>query len=217
MVKCVCVVWLMLVSAASAGTSWIELVPETPGPYAPGVSVDVDVLLHNMEGQEIRIRLISLDFVATDARLGLPEYFEFEWGPCCSHIWKYYNQFQGMPKVDLVYNSPRPGWMMFDIADGESWLVGMLAVGLPDDPGTYVLDAMNGAAPDIHAGARVDYGFEPRIILHAVNGNLTGGQLAMTVVPEPVTMVLIMVGGFGWVACRSRRACPKRWACQQSP
>ena len=66
--RCACLALLALAIPAQAGTSWIELVPDTPGPYQPGSSVDVDVHFHNMVGHEIQIRLLTLDFSATDSR-----------------------------------------------------------------------------------------------------------------------------------------------------
>ena len=67
-----CIALLLATATAHAGTSWIELVPESSGPYQPGSFLDVDVVFHNMEGQTIQVRLVTLDFSVTDAALSLP-------------------------------------------------------------------------------------------------------------------------------------------------
>jgi len=202
MVTRVCLVWLMLASVASAGTSFIELVPETPGPYAPGASVDVDVVFHNMEGEVITPRLLTLDFSATDPMLALPDTFHFQLVPPLIGDLAY-TRFEDMPKVDIVLslNCEFPGMCLW-IPDGDSFLMGTLSVGVPNDPGTYLLDSANRDNPNTYRGARVDYGYREPTILHYLNGNLTGGQLAMTVVPEPVAAMLLALGALALAARR---------------
>ena len=74
-------------------------------------------------------------------------------------------------------------------------LPSFVLVGLPDAGGIYLLDAMNPTAGDINTGARVDYDFLNPTILHALNGNLAGGQVGLTVIPEPATLGLLLLGG----------------------
>ena len=110
---------LSIASVASAGGTWIELSPQTPGPYsdAPGTSVDVDVILHNMEGQTLEPRLVTFDFSATDGSLSLPGTFVFDLSSLVSD--GLYSRFEEMPKVDIVYSSGSviPGFIL-SIPDG---------------------------------------------------------------------------------------------------
>jgi len=168
-------------TAAAATLTSFSLVPHTPGPYAPGSSVDVDVVLTNLEGQAIQPRLITLDFSATDPALILPAVFEFQLVPPLVSD-AMYARFQDMPKVDIVYFglSPVPGFIL-DIPDAGSLTVGTMTVVLPSVPGTYSLDATNPSAPDLNTGARLDYGFDSRTTLHTTLGNLEGVPLILVV------------------------------------
>ena len=66
------------IASVANGQTWIELAPQTPGPYAPSASVDVDVILHNMEGIDLEPRLLTLDWSNSDAALTLPGTFHFQ-------------------------------------------------------------------------------------------------------------------------------------------
>jgi len=194
-------VLLVLASELQAGTSWIELIPDTPGPYDPGASVSVDVLFHNREGEGFSPRLMTLDFSATDPSLSLPALFQFRFDPPVAEY--LYTQFEMMPKVDIVLSAfPENPLLYIHVQDGDSYLLGTFVVGMPDHPGIYVLDAMNRDALDTDTGARIDYGFDERVILHWLNGNLTGGQLVMTVVPEPGMLTLLAFGALALAALR---------------
>ena len=57
MVLCLCS------TAHAGGTSFLELRPNTPGPYTLGATVDVDIVFHNREGQGIDFRLLQVDVI----------------------------------------------------------------------------------------------------------------------------------------------------------
>lgn len=158
----------------------VQLIPQTPGPYAPGSTVDVDVMFENHQGQDINLRLETLDFSATDPALGLPPMFHFYTGDLITDA--SYGRFETMPKVDIVYVgiSPIPGYIIH-IPNASSRLVGTLTVTLPAVAGEYLLDAMNTAAPDTNTGALFSFGFDPRTDLHFTNGNLYGDPLTLSV------------------------------------
>ena len=183
------------VAPAANGQTWIELAPQTPGPYAPGASADVDVILHNMEGHAIQPRLMSLDWSHSDAALNLPSVFHFQLVPPLFSD-AIYSRFEAMPKVDIIYagTSPMLGFIL-DIPHGSSHTLGTIHVGLPDAWGTYLLDALNPTAGDTYTGARVDYGFAAPTTLHSLHQNLEGGLVGLTVIPEPGTVGLLVSGG----------------------
>jgi len=47
---------VLMLAAAARGGMVLELVPDRPGPYQPASSVDVEVFLHNNEGETIQPR-----------------------------------------------------------------------------------------------------------------------------------------------------------------
>ena len=174
---------IALFSATTASAqviSMLDLVPQTPGPYGPAETVEVDIFFVNNEGEDIELRLITLDFSRTTSALGLPETFTFD---ASTLVGDYlYTRFEIMPKVDIVYTSPAPlEGFIITVADGQAYFVGTIEVITPMRSGSYLLDAINSAAPDINFGARLTYGFEGRTDLHYLNTSLTGGVVAIVV------------------------------------
>jgi len=202
-VSCLCA------ASTQAGVTSIELVPQTRGLAPDAGPVEVDVVLHNQEGQAIQPRLITLDFSATDPTLMLPDTFHFQLAPPLLGDFLY-TRFETMPKVDIVYSStvPQPGFIL-GIPDGGSLLLGTISVQLSYPYGTFTLDAINAGAPDMNSGARIDYGFDYRVTLHTLNQNLAGGTVDLyCCIPEPATIALFAVGAMGLMAGRSRGS---RW------
>ncbi len=167
--------------AGSSVLTSIGLVPHTPGPYALGSSVDVDVVVTNHEGQAIQPRLIQFDFSATDPALSLPPTFNFQLVPPLATDGQY-ARFETMPIATVVYTglSPAPG-LILDIPDGGSIVLGTITVGLPAVAGSFFLDATNPNTPNLNFGARLDYGFDVRTTLHTLNLNLFGDPLELVV------------------------------------
>jgi len=191
----------------------IELVPQSVGPYNPGQVVPVDIFFVNNEGVDLvasnpdtaGIRQETLDFSATDPALGLPatfmsaqnSYSGFDLSSLVSS--GLYGQFPAtldLPKIDATYSgtSAIPGFIL-EVNNGDSLHMGTIDVTMPGAPGTYTLDAINAATPDLNTGAYIAYGFTSRIVLSPFNDNLGGGTLDMTVVPEPATLALLGIGG----------------------
>lgn len=67
---------------------------------------------------------------------------------------------------------------------GEHVRIGELVVTLPAVAGSYVLDLMNADESDTALGARIDFGFEPRVTWLAYTGELIGGVAMLAVVDE---------------------------------
>lgn len=195
---------LGLASAAYAGdtNSMINLVPQTPGPYAQGQVVPVDVFFVNNEGVDLvasssatgGIRQETLDFSATDPALGLPSTFAFDVSSLLIDV--SYLHLENLPKVDLTYTATSANAAtILQVNDGASLHMGTIDVTMPNADGTYTLDAINAAAPDLNTGAYIAYGFDQRIQLAPSLGNLGGGTVDLTVVPEPATLALLGIGG----------------------
>lgn len=199
---------LLLAGVASAGArlDLRPIPPVPPGGYAPGTLVQVDVWAvdtGNFQG-DILFRGWFLDFADSspalrypgpDSSLGTSDDNEFQW----------YHPF-GIAAVfpDLPYTSwvmpilPNPIWSILLPDEGETWL-GKLQVVVPDEPGPYLLDARNADDPNINfAGARADFGFggpnDPVTTWLAFAGDITGGTLELPVVPEPGTLMMLLVG-----------------------
>jgi len=180
-------------------TSGFTLVPHTPGPYPLGSTVDVDVVFTNREGQAIQVRLMRLDFFASDAALTLPGTFRFQLVPPLDSD-AAYARFGGMSiaLVEIVYTGTEPvAGLILDIPDGGSLTVGTLTVGLPLTEGSYFLDVMHATSSGTTRGAQVDYGFAPHTTLHTVYGNLFGDPLELVVTH----------------ACQTDADCDDGWAC----
>lgn len=225
----VCAV-LGFVSAAHAGVA-ITLLPEPNSPtYNPGQVVNVDVLGQLTAGSPatIRVRLMQFDLGASDAALGINTvehhpladigavpFWDFSGSTTCANDeascgTNYF--IDGSIAADDILNITYTGLtssgsFMITLNQTTPKQVGELNITLPTAPGTYVLDVLNSAETDDNFGGEVRHGFgttaDPgSVIMRAEAGEVTGGRLSFTVVPEPATLALLGLGG---VAAALRR------------
>jgi len=197
-----------MASVANAGGTFLELVPATPGPYAGGDSVNVDIVFHNGEGQDIGLRLAQLDFAASDPALDIAD---FSIDLSTASFGALYAPFDtdfssGSTVANATYTglSSIPG-LILSVPDGGTLSLGMASVTLPAADGTYNLDVVNPSAPDNNSGARFDYGFTSRVTLFPVAGDPLPLQVGAPV-PEPATLALLGIGGIAVLRRRRKNA-----------
>jgi hypothetical protein len=200
-------------------------VPASLGPF------NVDIFLaQDPAGSREGLRLVRFDMSDTNPAITLPTQITFRYTGITSVPRSIaHAQFLDLPRVDTVYqptnypnlNANDPDFTDPDIdlypwnlnmmvlpASGNYRVASLVGVRLPAVPGVYLLDVMNSdSVGDVNLGAQVTYGFgidpsDPRLDLRANEGNLSGGQLSFTVIPEPATLILLGLGG---VAAAMRR------------
>lgn len=180
-----------------------------PGGYEPGTQVHVDVFMvdtGNFQG-DIAFRGVFLDFADSspeltypgpDGSFGTPDDNDYFW----INPFEIGAVFPSLPRTSWVYPlSPLPLFMIV-LPDNGSVQLGDINVVLPQSSGTYVLDVLNADDPSPQKGAEADFGFgspnDPVTIWRAFNGDFADGTLALSVVPEPGTFLLMLVLAAGW-------------------
>jgi len=180
------------------GTIAVDVVPGQPGPYFGGEQFTVDVWLTSSSRYELLLGFVRFDFINTHGALTLGQEFTFDF----SELADLTNQYHGVS--DLPYP-----WTIMDDACfcPGSYLpllpdtplrIGYFDVGLPIEPGTYLLDVFDTVFPDPAFSAEIISaslpGVAPGFTYSAVNGLLVGGVTNLVVVPEPVTLPLLAIG-----------------------
>lgn len=201
-------VCLAIATTAQAGvTLGIELLPEHPAPYSPGESLDVEVRLSQIGGQEEVVRLVTFDFSASNPGIELDawEWDYSEGQPVCTIVPEVcgggWVEFGVLPEVNTTFAgaSPDPNLSIF-LPVGGSILLGTLGITLPSELGVGVtLEALNLPNDNPGDGARVDVGVDPPMTIREFEGG------SFTFIPEPATLTLLVIGAAAAAARRTRR------------
>jgi hypothetical protein len=205
----------VLVFLPPAHGAWVdlELTADVPGPYMGGetLTVDFNVFDTGIAGffdppvDECYLRGAFLDFSQSHAALTFDPEFAFD----LPMEGVYYATFPAMPYPSTAYASatPNPAFQA-TLPAGGSMHLGSIGVTLPTAAGTYFIDAVtpdpDGAGGPDNWGGRLNFG-HPDVLWFRWPEYVSGGTLALEVVPEPATLALLAMGGLAVLRRRSRR------------
>ena len=208
-----CVV-LGVASVANAGAV-LDIVAEPSanpalpaGVYDEGEMVNFAVGISQDTGSVIQARLLSIAFQNTDIDLTLVgDAFAWDFSTLASNA--LYSQFLDYPVPNVTYTSTSPvAGFILEIPADATLLLGGGTVMMPSGPGalgnTYFLDALNPGEANPNLTARLDFDFDNPTTWTGFSGDITGGRVGLTVIPEPATLALLALGGVA--ALRRRRA-----------
>lgn len=186
---------VFFLSASSASVSHaavsLSLVPQAPGPYLPGQSLDVDVFLLNEGEGRMDMRLLQMDFALTDPAIDVHS-VEFDFSSIINNYG--YGDFNSGTVHNRTFIAiPEPWIPTLSYTDGPNHL-SVVRLSLPDEPRDYVLDLLNPLAPDNNTGALFQWDWAPTQSAWSGDGTLTGGRMTLAVIPEPATLLLLVVG-----------------------
>lgn len=201
---------LLLPATVHAGAS-IELIPEQSGPYFGGETVEVGVFATS--DLDHRLRVLQLDFSASNSALLLGDRFAFDYRGSDGVVVSmqiYYELSELHDEDGAVVAATYPldvdlgPNFLIDLVPGVQVHLGDLDVTLPGAAGVYTLDAMNASEPDPAVGAMFEYDFDTPTTWRAYSGELTGGTYDFVIVPEPASCLLLSAAAF---ALRRRGKC----------
>lgn len=189
---------LSAVASNCFGSAVIELTaPFTQGPI--GTTIPISVwLTDNSDDVGHYLRLMQLDFSQSELP---PEGFQFHYatelcqnfGLCGLEYVE--NGIDGdLPSSTFEGTEEDTALQVLLPADGAI-LIGTFEVTIPG-PNDFLVDVLNASAPDNDSGARIDFGFgngDPYTIWSAANGQLTGGLITVSEVPEPASALLLLL------------------------
>jgi len=207
----------------AVGQVVVELIPDSPGPYAGGQAITVDVWLHGSLSltEEARLDLIQFDFTQTNMNLSLAPTFFFDYSSAPGTF-----GYQEHPEL-LVPWTINPlecvcPELFLPLPPGGVLHIGSLGVRLPTTPGVYRMDALNAghATPEVGiAGAIIYFHLSNPPQLTAFGGQITGGVFDFIIPPPIPTMsgaallvFAVFLGCAGsWIAVRRLQRGPQHF------
>jgi len=174
----------------------VDLVPNNPGPYFGGEQVTVDVWLNSSSTFELLLRRIQFDFSDTQPGLQPEETFSFDFSSLPG-LNLYESNFNlPVPWTDMLAQCECPGSFLH-LLPNTPFHVGEIDVLLPPNEGLFVFDLLNATFPDPAFGGEIITALQPKFPpfeYTVLNDRLVGGITTFTIVPEPGTLSLLVVG-----------------------
>lgn len=193
-------------------------------PASLNFNVDVMAQLDSNNPESVVFVLMRFDVADTDPALGLqgaPTHPQSKIGPisfwdlsatancqrdpveCGNYYFVDSNFDDELVNLLLILQIEPLAGDRFRLSQTASTRLGVMELSLPAQPGVYQLDLLNADTDNPDRGARFTYGLgtpsSPRGNYVASDGTITGGRHVFTVVPEPATLAILVVGaGVMW-------------------
>lgn len=174
----------------------IDIVPNNPGPYFGGEQLTFDIWFRSQIVHSVSMKFLQLDFTDTDTNILLDPVFTFDFTSVM--VGDHYVVNDSLP-IPNAFNNLLGGENTFlNLEAGGSLHVGVIGGTLPTTPGIFRLDLLNKDSMDPSSGARITtlLTFKNFFQWEASDGDIGGGMLDVTVVPEPTTLSLLAIGCF---------------------